>query len=244
LGRRQRRARAQAAEETPRRKRWCWAHTNAKRIRVTVKVSPSSSMAAAERAVTSKSFRAILPSMSADDVTKLRRYCAENFAASAVFVDSPGERASEALAEVVWLGTRDRTRAVTSHRRSARAVLVKLHIPTAGLKGTWLVLDTDEAVRVAAAHHGVERGMHLCYQEQSAIESLASRAAFSSSVADDAVVQGSRAPREAARAQAVAPRCKEGVDEEDPDVKVIVLGNSHRGGAASSFSSFSFEVLR
>ena len=69
-------------------KRWCWAHTNAKRIRVTVKVSPSSSMAAVERAVTSKSFRAILPNASADDVTKLRRYCAENFAASVVFVDS------------------------------------------------------------------------------------------------------------------------------------------------------------
>ena len=112
---------SQAAEETPRRERWCWAHTNAKRIRVTVKVSPSSPMAAVERAAISKSFRAILPSMSADDVTKLRRYCAENFAASAVFVDSPGERASEALAEVVWLATRDRTRAVTSHRRSARA---------------------------------------------------------------------------------------------------------------------------
>ena len=93
-------------------------------------------MAAIERAAISKSFRAILPSMSADDVTKLRRYCAENFAASAVFVDSPGERASAALAEVVWLATRGRTRAVMSHRRSARAVLAKLHIPTACLKGT------------------------------------------------------------------------------------------------------------
>ena len=197
-------------------------------------------MAAVERAAISKSFRAILPSMSADDVTKLRRYCAENFAASAVFVDSPGERASAALAEVVWLATRDRTRAVTSHRRSARAVLAKLRIPTAGLKGTWLVLETDEAVRGAAAHHSADRPMQLRHQAQSAIESLAPRAAFSSSVAADAVVQGSRAPREAARAQAVAPRCKEDVDE-DPNVKVIVLGNSHRGGAASSFS---FEVLR
>ena len=223
---------AQAAEETPRRERWCWAHTNAKRIRVTVKVSPSSSMVAVERAPISKSFRAILPSMSADDVTKLRRYCAENFAASAVFVDSP-KCASAALAEVVWLATRDRTRAVTSHRRSARAVLAKLRIPTAGLKGTWLVLDTDEAVRVAAAHR-VDRPMHFCYQTQSAIESLAHRAAFSSSAADDAALRG------AARAGDTTPRCKEDVDE-DPNVKVIVLGNSHRGGAASSFS---FEVLR
>ena len=181
-------------------------------------------MAAVKGAATSKSFRAILPNMAPDDVTKLRRYCAENFAASAVFVDSPGE--------VVWLATRDRTRAVTSHRRSARAVLVKLQIPTTGLKGTWLVLDTDEAVRVAAAHHRVDRPMHLCYQAQSAI--LAPRAALSSSAADDAALRG------AARAGDTTPRSNEDVDE-DPNVKVIVLGNSHRVGAASSFS---FEVLR
>ena len=189
-------------------------------------------MAAVKGAATSKSFRAILPNLAADDVTKLRRYCAENFAASAVFVDSPGERASAALAEVVWLATRDRTRAVTSHRRSARAVLEKLGIPTTGLKGTWLVLDTDEEVRVAAAHR-VDRPMHFCYPAQSAI--LAPRAAFSSSAADDAALRG------AARSGDTAPRSKEDVDEEDPNVKVIVLGNSHRGGAASSFS---FEVLR
>ena len=196
-------------------------------------------MAAAEGAATSKSFRAILPNMAAEHVTKLRRYCAENFAASAVFVDSPGERASAALAEVVWLGTRDRTRAATSHRRSARAVLAKLDIPTAGLKGTWLVLEADEAVRVAAAQHRVDRPMQLRHQAQSRIESRAPRAA-SSSVADDAVLQGSGASPEAARAGDTTPRGREGVDE-DPDVKVIVLGNSHRGGAAHSFN---LEVLR
>ena len=110
-------------------------------------------------------------------------------------------------------------------------MLAKLRIPATGLKGTWLVLDTDEAVRVAAAHH-VDRPMHFCYQAQSAI--LAPRAAFSSSAADDAALRG------AARAGDTTPRSKEDVDE-DPNVKVIVLGNSHRGGAASSFS---FEVLR
>ena len=40
--------------------------------------------------------------------------------------------------------------------------------------------------------------------------------------------------------QETTPRSNEDVDE-DPNVKVIALGNSHRGGAASSFS---FEVLR
>ena len=188
-------------------------------------------MAAVKGAATSKSFRAILPNMAADDVTKLRRYCAENFAASAVFVDSPGE--------VVWLGTRDRTRAATSHRRSARAVLAKLDIPTAGLKGTWLVLEADEAVRVAAAQHHVDRSMQLCNQAQSRIESRAPRAAFSG-VADDAALQGTHAPRKTTRAEDTDSRGKEGVHE-DPDVKVIELGKSYRGGAANSFS---FEVLR
>ena len=196
-------------------------------------------MAAAEGGATSKSFRATLPDMAVGDAAKLRSYCAENFAASAVFVDSPGERASAALADVVWLATRDRTRAVTSHRRSARAVLAKLHIPTAGLKGTWLALEADEAVRVAATQHRAERPVQLRHHAQSRIEGRAPRAA-SGSVADDAVLQGPRASREAARAGDTTPRGREGVDE-DPDVKVIVLGNSHRGGAASSFS---FEVLR
>ena len=161
----------------------------------------------------------------------------KNFAASAVFVDSP-ERASAALAEVVWLATRDRTRAVTSHRRSARAVLAKLRIPTAGLKGTWLVLAADEAVRAAAAEHRVDRPTQPRCQAQSPTTNGLPHAAFSS-VADDAVPQGTRAPREAARAGDTAPRGKEGVNGES--VKVIELGNSHRGGAANSFS---FEVLR
>ena len=81
--------------------------------------------------------------------------------------------------------------------------------------------------------------MQLRHQSQSPIESRAPRAA-SSSVAADAVLQGTRASREAARAGDTTPRSKEDVDE-DPNVKVIVLGNSHRGGAASGFS---FEVLR
>lgn len=53
-------------------------------------------MPAAGALATSKSFRAILPgsaegarlgAVAADDVAELRRYCEDNFAASAVFVD-------------------------------------------------------------------------------------------------------------------------------------------------------------
>ena len=77
----------------------------------------------------------------------LRRYSADKFAASAVFVES---------GDVIWLATRDRTRALLAHRRPARAVLAKLNI-NCSLRGIWMVLATEEAVRAAAAaqscHH-------------------------------------------------------------------------------------------
>ena len=89
----------------------------------------------------SKSFRAVLPGITCDQVALLRRYSADNFAASAVFDES---------GDVIWLATRDRTRALLAHRRSARAVLAKLNI-NCSLRGIWMVLATEEAVRAAAA---------------------------------------------------------------------------------------------
>ena len=91
----------------------------------------------------SKSFRAVLPGMTCDQVALLRRYSADNFAASAVFVES---------GDVIWLATRDRTRALLAHRRSARAVLAKLNI-NCSLRGVWMVLATEEAVRAESCHH-------------------------------------------------------------------------------------------
>ena len=46
----------------------------------------------------SKSFRAVLPGVACDKVALLRRYCADNFVASAVFVES---------GDVIWLATSD-----------------------------------------------------------------------------------------------------------------------------------------
>ena len=210
-------------------------------------------MAAAGGSATSKSFRAILPGLAqggrpggltADDEARLRHYCAENFSASAVFVDSREERTDCAPVggtEIVWLATRDRTRAVTSHRRSARAVLAKLRIPTTGLKGTWLVLAADEAVRAAAAEQRAARQMQPRCQAQSAIESGEPHGTSSNVADDSAALRSTRAPREAAAAQAVASCSAQDVTE-DAGVKVIELGGgSCRGGAAKSFS---FEVLR
>ena len=116
----------------------------------------------AGEAPTSKSFRAVLSGMTPADVEQLAEYCALNFASSAVFTDDGGA----GPAQVVWLATRDRTRTALSHRSSARAVLRKLKLPSEHLKGTWLVLAADDAVRAAAERRPERRaaGQHRCLQ--------------------------------------------------------------------------------
>ena len=94
-------------------------------------------------------------------------------------------------------------------------MLENLEIPTAGLKGTWLVLEADKALRVAAAQHRVYRLMQLRHQTQST-------GAASSCVADYAALQGPGA------STTTNSRGNEGVDE-GPEVEVIQLGSSHRG---------------
>ena len=147
--------------------------------------------------------------MTADDEAKLRHYCAGNFAASAVFVDSPDERTDGAPAggaEIVWLATRDRTRAATSHRRSARAVLAKLRIPTTGLKGTLLVLAADEAVRAAAAEGRVDMPTQPRYQALRAIEGGAPHAATSNVADDNAALKAPARPTNVHKTQRRAAR--------------------------------------
>ncbi len=175
---------------------------------------------------TSKAFHAVLPSLASDHIDRLRRYCQANFAASAVFVDAPGGRTdcTTGHAQVVWLATRDRTRGSVAHRRSARAVLTKLGVPTAGLRGAWLVLATEEAVRAAAAEHSARSAGHA--------------PATADEVAQPP--RGPRAPRASADAQDAALQDT----PSDPDVKVVRLRlaeGPYRGGTATPFS---FEVLR
>ncbi len=173
-----------------------------------------SALPAREALATSKSFRAVLPSMAGDDIDRLRRYCDANCAASAVFLDGPGN------AHVVWLATRDRTRTAAAHRRSARAVLGKLRNSTAGLKGAWLVLAADEAVRAAAAEHRVRRPSEI----------RAPRVAVDKARRPPPGIHG---PCNTVAVQ----------DASGSDVKVIELGQAGgpcRGGTAQ----FSVEVLR
>ena len=120
-------------------------------------------------------------------------------------------------------------------------MLAKLHILARGLKGTWLVLAADEAVRAAAAEYRIHRP--LLPRCQGAHVSHAPREA-SDDAPDDVALQSARAHRNAAQAQDSGPAREEGVDK-DSNVKVIALGGrSYRGGAAQSFQLRSVEVSR
>lgn len=168
---------------------------------------------------TSKSFRAVLPSLAAGDIDRLRRYCDANFAACAVFQDRPGDRAECTAgdhAQVIWLATRDRTRSAAAHRRSARGVLAKLRISAAGLKG-WLVLAADEAVRA-------EHSAHMPN------EAHAPR---------PAVDEAKRSPPGIRRESCTTVVAQ---DASGSDVKVVHLGRA--GGPRRGKSQFSLEVLR
>ena len=92
---------------------------------------------------TSKSFRAILPPLSDEEVRRLQAWSAENCAAATVF------RESEC---VIWLASKERARSREAFLRSVRGVLKKrLAIDVTRLRGRWLVLAEDSVVRAEAA---------------------------------------------------------------------------------------------
>ena len=91
---------------------------------------------------TSKSFRAILPCLSDEEVRRLQAWSTENCVAATVF------RESEC---VVWLASKERARSREAFLRSVRGVLKRLAINVTRLRGRWLVLAEDSVVRAAAA---------------------------------------------------------------------------------------------
>ena len=103
--------------------------------------------APAAQAPTSKSFRVVLR-LSADEHERLDAHCEENFAVHALFRDAPGD------AQVIWLATRDKPRTAAAFRRAVRGLLSRLRVDTSRLRGTWLVLEADDAVRTAAQRRG------------------------------------------------------------------------------------------
>ena len=95
---------------------------------------------------TSKSFRAILPPLSEEEVQRLWAWSAENCAVAAVF------RESEC---VVWLASKERARSREAFLRSVRGVLKRLAIDVTRLRGRWLVLAEDSVVRAEAAKRAI-----------------------------------------------------------------------------------------
>ena len=92
--------------------------------------------------MTSKSFRAILPSLSDEEVHRLQAWNADNCAAAAVFREADC---------VVWLASKERARSREAFLRSVRGVLKRLAIDVTRLRGRWLVLAEDSVVRAEAA---------------------------------------------------------------------------------------------
>ena len=91
---------------------------------------------------TSKSFRAILPPLSEEEVQRLRAWSAENCAAATVFREADC---------VVWLASKERARSREAFLRSVRGVLKRLAIDVTRLRGRWLVLAEDSVVQAEAA---------------------------------------------------------------------------------------------
>ena len=91
--------------------------------------------------MTSKSFRAVLPRLSDDELERLRAWSAEFCAGAAVFREGDA---------VIWLASKERARSREAFMRSARGTLERLAI-RAKPRGRWLVLADEGTVHSEAA---------------------------------------------------------------------------------------------
>ena len=90
---------------------------------------------------TSKSFRAVLPILSDEELQRLRAWCEENCAAASIFRDDNC---------VIWLASKERARSREAFMRFCRSTLQRLAI-RARPRGRWLILANDTIVRSEAA---------------------------------------------------------------------------------------------
>lgn len=97
---------------------------------------------AANLKMSSKSYRAILPPLSDDELLRLRAWSEEHCATSALFRDGGAGGASC----VVWLATKERPRPREAFMRSIRGTLKRLGIDPSRLRGTWLALTESNIV--------------------------------------------------------------------------------------------------
>jgi hypothetical protein len=89
-----------------------------------------------------KSYRAIFPRLSDDELQRLQEW-SDTHCATSVLLRDGGQHGTDC---VVWLATRERPRPRDAFMRSIRATLKKLDIDPKRLRGTWLVLADDDVV--------------------------------------------------------------------------------------------------
>ena len=89
-----------------------------------------------------RSYRAVLPALSDAELRRLKAWGQAHCAVSVFFRDG-GKHCADCI---VWLATRERPRPREAFMRSIRATLKKLDIDPSPLRGTWLVLASDDVV--------------------------------------------------------------------------------------------------
>ena len=90
----------------------------------------------------SKSYRAVLPDLSEQELARLRQRAADNCSASTI---------SREDGAVVWLASRDRARNRGAFLRSVRRTVIQLGVDVTRLRGRWLLLADDCVVRPPAS---------------------------------------------------------------------------------------------
>lgn len=162
---------------------------------------------AANLKMSSKSYRAILPPLSDDELLRLRAWSEEHCATSALFRDGGAGGASC----VVWLATKERPRPREAFMRSIRGTLKRLGIDTSRMRGTWLALTESNIV----------------LQESRAARAECPVAAGPSTTVGIAQ-QGALLPKPSNKAPSSSQ-----VPQEDSDEKIIHLSGSARRTACS-----------
>ena len=168
--------------------------------------------------MTSKSFRAVLPRLSDDELERLRAWSAEFCAGAAVFREGDA---------VIWLASKERARSREAFMRSARGTLERLAI-RAKPRGRWLVLADEGTVHSEAARCAPTAA-------QPPERSLAARAA--EELGDRVVALGGieqAAPQRVVSAAALRrapaePSPAASAEEEPGDARVIFLGGTVDG---------------
>ena len=93
----------------------------------------------------SKSFRAILPSLTEEELQRLGAWSEEYCAAASVFRDDDCQC-------VIWLASKERLRTREAFMRFCRKTLQRLAVRTKP-RGRWLILADEESVRSEAASY-------------------------------------------------------------------------------------------